>query len=434
MRDSAKAWSRLILLLVGTGVACEDPAAPDNPADFPTTASDSVFVGRSARMVLVSTFDSAVVTAGPFTWHSSDTAVAVVDPTGAVFGVGVGTANVEARIGSDRNTRTVRVLAWMQPHEFAAAEATPGAGDVCVRATSGLVHCSDFTRDSAARFVAVTNDVAFAAFSSGTSHRCGITAGGQLYCAGSNSDGQLGTGAPGPASPTFVPAGGAMRFLDVSAGLRTTCAIHAADSVVHCAGPDAAVLGRQGTGDSLAAVDGSLKALAVTVGRSHGCAISLDRAAYCWGINSQGVLGNESDFLSRPPLRIPGEIRFAQLSSGSHTCGISVERELYCWGSNQGGQLGVGPPDDLGHAEPVRVALGGPVARVVAGNGFTCAVTDAGQLYCTGVLPLTSGLAAHYAPRRGTPIALARGIRFSSVATDGGRICGVTEGGGIVCL
>jgi alpha-tubulin suppressor-like RCC1 family protein len=70
-------------------------------------------------------------------------------------------------------------------------------------------------------------------------------------------------------------------------------------------------------------------------------------AAYCWGRNLDGELGNGSRDNGGVPIAVNTQLRFTHISAGTtHTCGMSTMGEAYCWGRNETGQLGVGSGRD----------------------------------------------------------------------------------------
>lgn len=94
-------------------------------------------------------------------------------------------------------------------------------------------------------------------------------------------------------------------------------------------------------------VEGGRTYFAIGAGAGYTCAIqSSDSAAYCWGDNSVGQLGDGARGSQRSvPAPVAGpSLRFTSLSVGvSHTCGISAaDGALYCWGLGSDGQLGDG--------------------------------------------------------------------------------------------
>jgi hypothetical protein len=153
--------------------------------------------------------------------------------------------------------------------------------------------------------VAVATSLQFTSLSAGTSHTCGVTISGAVWCWGDNSSGQLGDG-----------------------------------TNVSRAHPSHVTL--------------SVSAQSVTAGGGHTCITTTLGDAICWGSNTHGQLGNGG----RPgfgPSLVEGDIHYQALSAGeTHTCGLSSERRAYCWGNNASGQLGDGSTS--GALVPVRGA------------------------------------------------------------------------------
>src|SRR5690606_18161829 len=70
-------------------------------------------------------------------------------------------------------------------------------------------------------------------------------------------------------------------------------------------------------------------------------------------------------------------------AGGNHTCATLANGNVRCWGRNNGGQLGDGSTTDRATPVPVQ-GLPGAVRALAAGVESTCAVTQAGALYCWG--------------------------------------------------
>lgn len=134
-------------------------------------------------------------------------------------------------------------------------------------------------------------------------------------------------------------------------------------------------------------VAGGLTFTQVVSGYSHSCGLTSGGAAYCWGYNYYGQLGNNATIPGAPdevaPVAVAGGLTFTKLSAGYyHTCGIAGTT-AYCWGNDGNGQLGDDAPL-VNKAVPTPVAGGLAWASISAGGAHTCGVTTGGDAYCWG--------------------------------------------------
>jgi alpha-tubulin suppressor-like RCC1 family protein len=230
---------------------------------------------------------------------------------------------------------------------------------------------------------------AVAGLALGSSHTCATTSIAELYCWGSNASGQLGIGSQD--ARRMVPAlVSGHAFVGVTAGSAHTCAgtTPQPDSTyVYCWGAnDRGQLG-DGTNTqrtSPVAVAGMIAFSAATAGRNHTCAVATATgAAYCWGDNTFGQLGDGSTTARNSPAPVEGGRAFIEISAGGdHTCGVTLVLETYCWGANTHGQLGDGTTTQ--RTTPVLVADNVGFARIASGGEFSCAMGVNQQLYCWG--------------------------------------------------
>jgi alpha-tubulin suppressor-like RCC1 family protein len=121
----------------------------------------------------------------------------------------------------------------------------------------------------------------------------------------------------------------------------------------------------------------------ITMRGSTACARSGDGRVACWGSNAYGECGVGSSTMREAPALLPLE-NIVRIATGEYSAfAIDADGALFGWGSNESAQLGLGaegPPVTL----PTRIPVPEPVVDVAGGQFHTCAVTNAGELYCWG--------------------------------------------------
>ncbi len=223
------------------------------------------------------------------------------------------------------------------------------------------------------------------------SHGCALLRGGEVWCWGPNTTGQLGVRADGcTACPKPAKVAGVVDAVELSSSANASCVRDKAGAV------------------------------------------------FCWGIDNAGQLGRAGDATcayggpcSMKPAAVPIPPA-VQVSVGEgYACARLFDGSLRCWGDNAYGELGEGAPSDGPHPAPVKVALTSDVVDVAAGRGApsTCATKKDGSIWCwgqnvRGILGHTGGgdiscpISAPAAPCNATPSPVANFSDFASASVS----------------
>lgn len=278
-----------------------------------------------------------------------------------------------------------------------------------------------------------SDTVTFATVSVGGIHTCAVATGGVAYCWGWNSRGQLGDGTSGGDRARPARVAGDVRFAAVSAGDRYSCGLTPAGAA-YCWGLNGwGQLGDRTTSDrsSPVAVTGGLSFTAISTGFRQTCAIAAAGVVYCWGLNGSGQLGDGTTTDRLSPVPLAGGLLFTAVSAGDfHTCSVTAAGATYCWGANGDGQLGDGTTTS--RSTPVRVVGDVSFATVGAGGFHTCGVTAAGAAYCWGG-NAEGQLGDGTASGRTRPVPVAGGTSFASLSAGHSHTCAVTPAGVAYC-
>ena len=203
---------------------------------------------------------------------------------------------------------------WVSGRRTGIAAISAGGDRTCALTTEGGIECWGRGVGRAPTPISGLGGGA-SAVAVGRDHTCAITTGGALLCWGDNSQGQVGDGTRTyRATPTPV----------------------------------------QGLASGV---------VAVSAGEWHTCAITTGGATLCWGSNGGGRLGDgtSTDWLTPTPVSELASGVASIAAGGTFTCAVTSGGAAYCWGSNSNGQLGDGTMSSRAIPSPVS-GLGAGVA------------------------------------------------------------------------
>jgi len=236
--------------------------------------------------------------------------------------------------------------------------------------------------------VTVTGISSATAIAAGGAHTCAVLSGGTVRCWGDNEVGQLGNGTQGEYSAAPVKVIGVSNATAIGVGLIHTCAL-TVDGEIKCWGTNqngllgVGIIG--GIVPTPVTVQGISHAIAIAVGGGHNCALNSDGTVKCWG-RLKYVNANEKERPedSSTPFAVPGLSKAIAISAGSrHTCALISDGTVKCWGRNDYGQLGNGTTT---HSLIPVAVIGISNAKAVAtGSVHTCALISDGTVKCWGI-------------------------------------------------
>ncbi|MGC4932773.1 protein kinase domain-containing protein [Gordonia sp. DT30] len=223
----------------------------------------------------------------------------------------------------------------------------------------------------------------------------------------------------------------------MSTGHGTTCAIR--QSAAYCWGSNAdGALGNGTTTDSNTPVkiNGLNKVTSIAVGWTSACAIA-DGSLYCWGNNAQGQLGDGTTQNRPAPTKVANLHNVTSVAIGADVklSGEAVESDstscavadggAYCWGANTRGQLGDGTTDS--RPVPTKVKHLDDVVSLTTDSAQTCALTGAGDVYCWGANN-RGQLADGTTVDQKTPVRVGGLSKVTDLATAVNSTCAVSDG------
>ena len=465
---SAACFALVLAACSGEGDA---PSSPNNGGDGPapvasvaiTPVAAAVVIGKTTTLTAVAKDAAgAVLTGRAITWTTSAAAVATVDASGLVTGVATGTTTITAT----SEGKSAQAAITVSPVPVASVTVTPNATSVKAGATVALVATLEDEQGTVLEGRAVTWSTSaptIATVDAATGVVTGVAVGTATLTA--TSEGKTGSATVTVASAAkpvdailLAPAldtleafsseliGRVLKDADgnVLSGreIRWTSSNPAVAGIDPLTGMLTGV--DRGTVTVTATSEGKsaavtrvvvIKYRSISAGTMHACDIASGGIVWCWGLNgAEGRLGSAQlgeNAMSNVPVKLPGDLRFAQLSTyGRHTCGVTLTGKAYCWGYNGWGSLGSGS-NAAQSATPMEVAGNLTFRSVSAGADHTCGVTTDNRAYCWGNNDWRQlGTGTVFS---GTPVLVSNTLSFARIAAGTGFSCGITTGGATYC-
>jgi len=364
------------------------------------------------------------------TWNSSAPGVATVAPytTGdagpglaTVTGMSLGDARIVATSGTASDTVSVTVVA---PAPVASLTVSPASVSLLLHMTKRL---SAAARDAngkvlPGRAITWASDDPAAATVDGTGLVTAVGGGSAAVIA--TSEGM---------SDTAAVTVTVLTLASVTAGDLHSCAV-TTNGAAYCWGHNE--YGQLGDGSLLSraiptAVAGGLAFAGLATWEFHSCGVTTAGAAYCWGVNGNGKLGDGSTTSSTVPVAVTGGLTFSAVATGwAHTCGLTVSGAAYCWGDNDDGELGNG--STTSSLVPVAVSGGLTFSAVTTWGIHTCGLTTTGAAYCWGS-NFAGQLGDGSTNSSSVPVAVTSGLTFSALSAGRFHTCGVIATGAAYC-
>lgn len=276
------------------------------------------------------------------------------------------------------------------------------------------------------------------ALASQSFHTCALRKSGTALCWGKNGDGQLGNGTRVDSS-RVVKVEGLQDAVELAVGSNFSCARRKAGDVVCWGNNEFGQLG-DGRGAKPGAIGlrpvqvaGLRKAVQISSGEQHACALEQGGTVQCWGDGFNGQIGSDAQRMFAKPLPIEQLRPVSRIASGAaHVCALETAGVVKCWGRNTEGQLGDGKSGS--RIKPVQVANLEDAVELVSGHRHTCARQRSGRTWCWGDNSSTQlGANAGQERKRGTPVELAGLTDAVELAGGSDHACARQRSGRVVC-
>ncbi|MBD63732.1 MAG: hypothetical protein CME62_00870 [Halobacteriovoraceae bacterium] len=229
----------------------------------------------------------------------------------------------------------------------------------------------------------------------GMYHTCALTSTGGVKCWGNNVSGQLGINSTTNSNIPVDVSGLTSGVDKIVASGWNTCALLSTGGVKCWGGNTYGQVGNSSNTDALTPADVSgltSNVSDIDVGKWHACAINTSGAVKCWGSNYSCSLGNNDGVCNsgfNTPQSVFGITSGAEsLALGEqHSCAKLTNGTIKCWGDNSKGQMG-NETNGFSYFQPTSFTpSNAPFITpdfIYAGGDTSCMITNADDAYCWG--------------------------------------------------
>jgi len=349
--------------------------------------------------------------------------------------------NGYGQLGNNTKTNSSSpVQSWIDAPKALVA----GGQHTCaLLAYSGEVMCwGDLINSTAPNYISgLTGAKSLAA---GRYQACAVLSNGSAQCWGYNYDGLLGDGNTISSLSTPVNVSNLSFATSMSGGGLHTCAT-IADGTLQCWGYNYyGELGDNNTSNSYTPTqvvsdfipDAGVRK--IVSGESHSCALLGDGTAECWGENSDGQLGNGTNFATynAAPTIVPNLKHIIDITAGqANTCALIADGTVQCWGdTNLYPTPQCSSPNYYGcYLSPEAVGNVQNAIAISAGGRHTCALLVDGTVDCWGQNDYYQNCAPANvnSPNCGMPVANVSQV--SAISAGFSHTCALYANGYVTC-
>jgi alpha-tubulin suppressor-like RCC1 family protein len=157
----------------------------------------------------------------------------------------------------------------------------------------------------------IDGDYRFVSLEAAGTHTCGLVRSGDAYCWGWNARGELGNGDRGSVVHSPGPVMGSLRFSSIAVGGSHTCAVAGGGNAFCWGDNSTGQLGNGVVSDSVTtspeSVAGGHHFATISVGGGHTCGLTGEGLLLCWGANDAGQLGDGTITDRAIPVPVAGQ-------------------------------------------------------------------------------------------------------------------------------